>query len=81
MSKPDIVLCAPVRTPIGGYGGALKETAAPDLGAAVVRETLRRSGHDTTRAHTLQGAFKLVQAQFIASRDRLREDLEQIATR
>jgi len=46
-----------------------------------VIETLRRSGHDTTRADTLQGAFKLVQAQFIASRDRLREDLEQIATR
>jgi len=34
-----------------------------------------------SRADTLQGAFKLVQAQFIASRDRLREDLEQIATR
>jgi len=44
MSKPDIVLCAPVRTPIGSYGGALKETPAPELGAAVIRETLRRSG-------------------------------------
>jgi len=44
MSKPEIVLCAPVRTPIGAYGGTLKETPAPELGAAVVRETLRRSG-------------------------------------
>ena|SRR5213596_4425813 len=44
MSKPDIVLCTPVRTPIGSYGGALKETPAPDLGAVVIRETLRRSG-------------------------------------
>lgn len=44
MSKPDIVLCAPVRTPIGTYGGALKDTPAPELGAAVVRETLRRGG-------------------------------------
>ncbi|WP_280155750.1 acetyl-CoA C-acetyltransferase [Piscinibacter sp. XHJ-5] len=44
MSKPEIVLCSPVRTAIGTYGGALKDTPAPDLGAAVVRETLRRAG-------------------------------------
>jgi acetyl-CoA C-acetyltransferase len=44
MTKPDIVLCAPVRTPIGTYGGALKDTPASTLGAVVVRETLRRSG-------------------------------------
>ncbi len=44
MSKPDIVLCTPVRTPIGAYGGALKDIPASDLGAAVIRETLRRSG-------------------------------------
>jgi len=44
MPKPDIVLCAPVRTPIGSYGGALKDTPAPELGAAVIRESLRRSG-------------------------------------
>lgn len=44
MSKPEIVLCAPVRTPIGAFGGSLKETPATALGAAVVRETLRRAG-------------------------------------
>jgi acetyl-CoA C-acetyltransferase len=44
MAKPDIVLCSPVRTPIGTYGGALKDTPATDLGATVIRETLRRSG-------------------------------------
>lgn len=44
MPNPDIVLCAPVRTPIGSYGGALKETPASALGAAVIRETLHRSG-------------------------------------
>jgi acetyl-CoA C-acetyltransferase len=43
MSKPDIVLCAPVRTPIGTYGGALKDTPATGLGATVVRETIRRA--------------------------------------
>src|SRR4030095_8445941 len=44
MNKPEIVLCAPVRPPIGAFGGALKETPATALGAAVVRETLRRAG-------------------------------------
>ncbi len=44
MSKPEVVLCSPVRTPIGTFGGALKNTPAPVLGAAVIRESLRRSG-------------------------------------
>lgn len=44
MPTPDIVLCAPVRTPIGSYGGSLKETPASALGAAVIRETLHRAG-------------------------------------
>jgi acetyl-CoA C-acetyltransferase len=44
MSKLEIVLCAPVRTPISTFGGALKDTPATALGAAVVRETLRRAG-------------------------------------
>jgi acetyl-CoA C-acetyltransferase len=43
MAKPDVVLCTPVRTPIATYGGALKDTPAADLGAAVIREALRRS--------------------------------------
>jgi acetyl-CoA C-acetyltransferase len=44
MSIPEIVICSPVRTAIGTYGGALKDTPAPALGAAVIRETLQRSG-------------------------------------
>ena len=44
MSKIDVVLCNPVRTAIGTYGGALKETPAPALGAAAIRECLKRSG-------------------------------------
>src|SRR3984885_223745 len=39
----EIVLCEPVRTAIGAFNGALKGTPATDLGAAVVRETLRRA--------------------------------------
>ncbi|GAA6118396.1 acetyl-CoA C-acetyltransferase [Acidovorax sp. FG27] len=43
MAQTDIVLCSPVRTAIGTFGGALKDTPAPALGAVVVRETLRRA--------------------------------------
>ena len=44
MSSSKIVLCNPVRTAIGTYGGSLKSTPAPDLGAVAIRETLKRSG-------------------------------------
>jgi acetyl-CoA C-acetyltransferase len=44
MSEREIVICSPVRTAIGTYGGLPKDTPAPDLGAAVIRETLNRSG-------------------------------------
>ena len=44
MTSRQIVLCHPVRTAIGTYGGSLKDMAAPELGAAAIRETLKRSG-------------------------------------
>ena len=44
MSAIDVVLCNPVRTPIGTYAGSLKSTPATDLGATVIRESLKRSG-------------------------------------
>nr|WP_297383342.1 acetyl-CoA C-acetyltransferase [uncultured Roseateles sp.] len=53
MPKPDIVLCTPVRTPISTYGGALKDTPASALGAAVIRETLHRSGLPTDAVSTV----------------------------
>jgi acetyl-CoA C-acetyltransferase len=46
MSKPEIVLCHPVRTAIGAFNGSLKTIPATDLGAVVVGETLRRSRLD-----------------------------------
>ena len=46
MSTRDVVLCNPVRTAIGAYNGSLRTVPATDLGATVVRETLRRSGLD-----------------------------------
>ena len=44
MAAPEVVLCNPVRTAIGTYGGTLKETPAPEIGAAAIRETVKRSG-------------------------------------
>ncbi|HUY60734.1 MAG TPA: acetyl-CoA C-acyltransferase, partial [Candidatus Dormibacteraeota bacterium] len=38
------VIVAGVRTPVGAYGGTLAELSAPQLGAHVVAEALRRAG-------------------------------------
>jgi acetyl-CoA C-acetyltransferase len=38
------VICEPVRTAVGGYGGSLRPLAAHELGAAVVRGLLERTG-------------------------------------
>ena len=39
----EAVICEPIRTPVGRYGGTLKDLAPADLAAAVVRELVRRS--------------------------------------
>ena len=39
----DIVIVAAARTAVGKFGGTLAKTAAPDLGAAVVVDLLRRA--------------------------------------
>jgi acetyl-CoA acetyltransferase len=49
MHAQEVVLSHPVRTAIGTFNGTLTATPATDLGAAVVRETLRRSGVDAAR--------------------------------
>jgi acetyl-CoA C-acetyltransferase len=38
------VFLSACRTPIGSFGGALKDLSAPDLGAIVVREAVTRAG-------------------------------------
>ncbi|MDO8279011.1 MAG: acetyl-CoA C-acetyltransferase, partial [Burkholderiaceae bacterium] len=40
----DIVIVAAARTAVGKFGGALARTAAPELGAAVIKELLARTG-------------------------------------
>ena len=43
MANSQVVICSPVRSAIGTYGGSLKETPAVDLGAVAIRATLERS--------------------------------------
>jgi acetyl-CoA C-acetyltransferase len=43
MSQPLAVILSACRTPIGSFGGSLKDLTAVDLGAIVVREAIARS--------------------------------------
>lgn len=53
MNQKEVVICNPVRTAIGTYGGALKDITAPNLGATVIRESLKRSGLSPDKVQTL----------------------------
>ena len=45
-ASDPIVVVGAARTPIGGFLGALKDVAAPALGAAAIRAALARAGLD-----------------------------------
>jgi acetyl-CoA acetyltransferases len=40
----DAVICEPLRTPVGGFGGSLKDVPAHELAATVVRAVIERTG-------------------------------------
>ena len=40
----DAVICEPLRTPVGRYGGVFRDVPAADLAAAVIRELVVRTG-------------------------------------
>jgi len=40
----EVVIVSAVRTPIGSFGGALKDVPAVDLGALVIKEAVNRAG-------------------------------------
>lgn len=42
----DVVIVSAVRTPIGSFGGTLKDTKAVTLGAVAVKEAIKRAGID-----------------------------------
>ncbi len=39
----DAVICEPVRTPVGRFGGVFRDVPALDLAAAVIAELVRRT--------------------------------------
>ncbi|WP_280156499.1 thiolase family protein [Piscinibacter sp. XHJ-5] len=49
----DIVICHPVRSPIGGFGGSLKDMPASALGAHVIDAVIRRSGLDPAKVDSV----------------------------
>jgi acetyl-CoA C-acetyltransferase len=53
MPASTIVISNPVRTPIGTFGGALKQTPAEELGAAAVRASLARAKLDPAKIGTV----------------------------
>jgi acetyl-CoA C-acetyltransferase len=44
----DAVICEPLRTPVGAFGGSLRDVSAAQLGTAVVRELTARTQVQTT---------------------------------
>ena len=42
--EQEIVICEPLRTPVGAFGGAFKDVPATTLGARVVSQVLAKSG-------------------------------------
>ena len=40
----EVVIVSGARTPVGAFGGSLKTTPVVDLGAMVLKETLRKAG-------------------------------------
>ena len=39
----EVVIAEAVRTPIGSFGGALRDVSAVELGALVIKEVLKRA--------------------------------------
>ena len=50
---PTIVICHPKRTPVGRYGGALKNVPAEDLASTVVTAVMKDSGLDLAQVDDL----------------------------
>ena len=44
MSQTDVVIASAARTPIGSFQGVLSSLSAPELGAAAIREAVKRAG-------------------------------------
>ena len=47
----DAVICEPLRTPVGGFGGQFRDVAVQELAATVIRELVARTGLRDCRTH------------------------------
>jgi len=69
MSQSNVVISAPVRTAIGTYDGSLKDVTAPELGCAVIKETVSRAKIDgaaidtVVMGHVIQAGAKMNSAR------------------
>src|SRR2546426_8950669 len=48
-ASDDVVIISACRTPVGKFQGSLSDLSAPQLGAIVVREAVKRAGIDPTQ--------------------------------
>ena len=44
MNKKEVVIVAGVRTPVGAFGGSLRDVPVVQLGALVIKEALKSAG-------------------------------------
>ena len=69
-----VAIVSAARTPIGTFGGALKDTLAVDLGALVIKEVIRRAGirpeqvEEVIMGHVLTGGMGMNTARQAAIR-------------
>jgi acetyl-CoA C-acetyltransferase len=49
MNKKEVVIVSAVRTPIGSFGGSLKDISATALGATAIRGALQKAGVDAAQ--------------------------------
>ena len=44
MNKKEVYIVSAVRTPIGSFGGSLKDFSAPQLGALAIKAAITKAG-------------------------------------
>ena len=44
MTFDDVVICSPLRTPVGRFGGVFADLSATDLASGLLRELAERTG-------------------------------------
>ncbi|MDP9229454.1 MAG: acetyl-CoA C-acetyltransferase, partial [Bacteroidota bacterium] len=52
----EVYIISAVRTPIGSFGGSLKEFSATQLGAVAIKAALEKAGISPSSLHQAQGS-------------------------